>query len=140
MRILLDTHCWLWMQVSPQRISAPVLEVLTNPENQLFLSAASCWEIAIKWALGKLPLPSHPTEYVPRALERQGVAGVPVQHRHALHTATLPRHHSDPFDRLLIAQAQLDGLALLTADEKLAAYEGVDLIVAPRGVERRGRR
>lgn len=130
MRILLDTHCWLWMQVSPKRISEEVRKVLTDPETQLFLSAASSWEIAIKWALGKLPLPVPPMEYVPRGLERQGVAGLPVQHRHALHTATLPRHHRDPFDRLLIAQAQLEELVLVTADEQLAAYEGVDLLRA----------
>lgn len=130
MKILLDTHCWLWMQVSPDRISAQVQEVLTDPENELFLSAASSWEIAIKWALGKLPLPTPPMEYVPRGLERQGVTGLPVQHRHALHTATLPQHHRDPFDRLLIAQAQLEQLTLLTADEKLGSYEGVDLLWA----------
>ncbi len=128
MRFLLDTHCWLWMQVSPKRIPARVRGTLTDPENELLLSAASSWEIAIKWALGKLPLPVPPEEYVPRCLERQGVTGLPVQHRHALHTAGLPRHHRDPFDRLLIAQAQLEKLTLVTADQQLAAYDGFDLL------------
>ncbi len=118
------------MQVSPERISAKVLNQLTDPENALFLSSASSWEIAIKWALGKLPLPQAPEEYVPRCLERQGVVGLPVQHRHALHTASLPPHHRDPFDRLLVAQAQLEKLTLVTADEKLAAYDGIDLVPA----------
>ncbi len=128
MRLLLDTHCWLWMQVSPERIGSNALDQLTDPENALFLSSASSWEIAIKWALGKLPLPQTPEEYVPRCLERQGVLGLPVQHRHALHTASLPPHHRDPFDRLLVAQAQLERLTLVTADKKLAAYEGFDLL------------
>ncbi len=128
MKFLLDTHCWLWMQVSPERISDKVLDQLTDPENVLFLSSASSWEIAIKWALGKLPLPLAPEEYVPRCLERQGVVGLPIQHRHALHTASLPRHHRDPFDRLLVAQAELEKLTLVTADKKLAAYDGIDLL------------
>jgi PIN domain nuclease of toxin-antitoxin system len=127
-RFLLDTHCWLWMQVSPERISTEVLEQLQNPENALYLSSASSWEIAIKWALGKLPLPEPPEDYVPRCLERQGVVGLPIQHRHALHTASLPPHHRDPFDRLLLAQAQLERLTLVTADETLAAYDGIDLL------------
>ncbi len=128
MKFLLDTHCWLWMQVSPERISAKVLNQLMDPENALYLSSASSWEIAIKWALGKLPLPQAPEEYVPRCLERHGVLGLPVQHRHALHTASLPPHHRDPFDRLLVAQAQLEKLTLVTADRKLAAYDGFDLL------------
>ncbi len=130
MRFLLDTHIWLWMQVSPERISAPVLDQLGEQENAVFLSAASSWEIAIKWALGKLPLAQAPAEYVPRCLERQGVVGLPIQHRHALHTASLPPHHRDPFDRLLVAQAQLERLTLVTADEKLAAYDGIALLQA----------
>ena len=128
MRFLLDTHCWLWMQVSPERISDQVLDQLADSESALYLSSASSWEIAIKWALGKLPLPQAPEEYVPRCLERQGVVGLPIQHRHALHTASLPPHHRDPFDRLLVAQAQLERLTLVTADEQLAAYVGIDLI------------
>ncbi len=128
MRCLLDTHCWLWMQVSPERIPSKVLDQLTDPENALFLSSASSWEIAVKWALGRLQLPQPPAEYVARCLERQAVVGLPIQHRHALHTASLPPHHRDPFDRLLVAQAQLESLVLVTADKKLAAYDGIDLL------------
>jgi PIN domain nuclease of toxin-antitoxin system len=123
MRILLDTHCWLWMQISPGKLSSKARGLLEEPDNELFLSAASSWEIAIKHALGRLPLPGLPAEYVPRAMQRQGVAGLPIEHRHALHVASLPRHHGDPFDRLLIAQAQLEQLTLLSADRQLEAYE-----------------
>jgi PIN domain nuclease of toxin-antitoxin system len=130
MRILLDTHCWLWMQMAPERLAAEVRELLTDPEHQLYLSAASSWEMAVKWALGKLPLPASPVEYVPSRLERQGVEGLPVQHRHALQVASLPHHHRDPFDRLLLAQARAERLTFLTADRELAAYEGVDFLWA----------
>ncbi len=126
MRLLLDTYCWLWMSASPQRFRPEVLELLLDPDTELLLSAASSWEIAVKWALGRLPLPEPPAEYVPRRMEQQGVVGLPVHHRHALHVATLPPHHRDPFDRLLVAQARLEGLVLLTADPLLAAYDGFE--------------
>lgn len=121
--MLLDTQCWLWMQVAPERFSRAALEVIQDAANELLLSAASCWEIAIKFALGKLPLPMPPLEYVPSRLEASGVLALAVSARHALHVAMLPPHHRDPFDRLLIAQAQLEGLILLTADPALAAYD-----------------
>lgn len=130
MRILLDTHCWLWMQMAPERLAGSVRELLADPDHRLYFSAASSWEIAVKWALGKLPLPASPAEYVPSRLERQGVEGLPVHHRHALMVASLPHHHRDPFDRLLLAQAQAEDLAFLTADRQLAAYEGVDFLWA----------
>jgi PIN domain nuclease of toxin-antitoxin system len=128
MRILLDTHCWLWLQVSPERLTAQVRDLLADPGNELYLSAASAWEIAVKWSLGKLPLPAPPSEYVPSRLDRQGVAGLPVELRHALQVASLPRHHRDPFDRLLIAQAQIENLHLLTADRTFASYERTRLL------------
>lgn len=130
MRILLDTHCWLWLQVSPERLPAEIRDLLADPEHDLYLSAASAWEIAVKWALGKLPLPAPPAEYVPLRLERQGVAGLPVEPRHALQVASLPRHHRDPFDRMLVAQAQLEDLHLLTADRTFSAYESTRLLWA----------
>ncbi len=123
MKILLDTQCWLWMQASPKRFSRQALDLLQNPSNDLLLSAASCWEIAIKYVLGRLPLPLPPAEYVPTRMEISGVLALPVRHGHALHVATLPVHHRDPFDRLLIAQAQLEKLPLLTADRQFASYE-----------------
>jgi len=123
MRILLDTQCWLWMQVSPERFSPSALIQIEDPGNELLLSAASSWEIAVKVGLGKLSLPLPPADYVPDRLMSSGVTGLPVDHSHALHVATLPAHHRDPFDRLLIAQAQLEGLTILTADREFSQYD-----------------
>ncbi len=129
MKVLLDTHCWLWMQTAPERFSASALEVLQDLENELFLSAASSWEIAIKYGLGRLPLPVPPAEYVPSRMESTGCLALAVEHRHALATAALPRHHRDPFDRLLVAQARVERMTLLTADPQLEAYD-VELLKA----------
>jgi PIN domain nuclease of toxin-antitoxin system len=123
LRILLDTQCWLWMQISPERFSRRVLELIEGSSNELLLSAASCWEIATKYALGKLPLPLPPAEYVPSRMQSSGVLALPISHNHALHVATLPYHHRDPFDRLLIAQGQLERLPVLTVDRQFAAYD-----------------
>lgn len=123
MKILLDTQCWLWMQAAPERFSAQSLALLRDPGNEFLFSAASSWEIAIKFALGKLPLPGPPSEYVASRLEGSGVRPLAISHAHALRVAELPPHHSDPFDRLLVSQAQLEPVALLTADRKLARYE-----------------
>lgn len=130
MKILLDTHCWLWMQVSPEHFSPSTHAVLTDPNNELLLSAASSWEIGIKWALGKLALPISPLAYIPERMRRQGVAGLAIEHHHALQASELPPHHRDPFDRMLIAQSLSEKLTLLSADEQMAAYEGVDLLWA----------
>jgi PIN domain nuclease of toxin-antitoxin system len=128
-RILLDTHCWLWMLAAPERFSAIALTLVEDRRNELLLSAASSWEIAIKYALGKLSLPAPPSEYVPDRMRTSGVGALAVQHAHALHVAGLPRHHSDPFDRLLVAQAMLEELPILTVDRQLEPY-AVELIWA----------
>lgn len=129
MRVLLDTHCWLWMLAAPERLSARALCLVDDPQGELLLSAASAWEIAIKYAVGKLALPEPPARFVPSRMERSGVLPLPVSHAHAAHVAELPPHHRDPFDRLLIAQAELEGLPLLTVDRAFAAY-GIELIWA----------
>ncbi|MFT4570397.1 MAG: PIN domain nuclease of toxin-antitoxin system [Hyphomicrobiaceae bacterium] len=123
MNYLIDTHCWLWLQTTPERIPAKLLRKLELPENKLFLSAASSWEIAIKVALGKLTLPDRPANYVPSRMQASGCQGLAISHRHALAVAELPAHHGDPFDRLLIAQANLEKMTLITADAALAAYD-----------------
>lgn len=123
MRVLLDTQSWLWMQVSPERLNEKALALVDDPDVRLLLSAASSWEISIKYALGKLPLPLPPAEYVPDRLRTSGVSGIPITHRHTLHVARLPPHHRDPFDRVLIAQAQLDDLTILTADRVFDQYD-----------------
>lgn len=122
-RVLLDTHCWLWLQAEPERFSPDVLRELGDPSVELLLSAASAWEIAIKYALGKLPLPEPPASYVPSRLARSGTTELFISNSHALHVASLPSHHRDPFDRLLVAQAQLERLVILSADPLLGPYD-----------------
>ncbi len=123
MRILLDTQVWLWMIAAPERLSPRARDLVVAAEHVLLFSAASAWEIAIKSALGKLTLPAAPSVAVPDLMMRSGVIALPVTHAHALGVAGLPPHHRDPFDRLLIAQAQLERLPILTADPQLGRYD-----------------
>lgn len=122
MKYLLDTHVWLWTLVSPNRIPAETRALLVEPKNRLLLSAASSWEIAIKYRLGKLLLPEPPGRFIPPRLVRDGIEPLSVLHHHALAVAELPEHHKDPFDRLLIAQAQIERLTLVTADPQFENY------------------
>jgi PIN domain nuclease of toxin-antitoxin system len=124
---LLDTHVWLWLQTTPERLPDHVRELLADPANTLLLSAASSWEIAIKYRLGKLPLPQPPAEYVPDRMRLSGVTSLPIEHMHALRVADLPDHHDDPFDRLIVAQAQELRIPVVTADRQLSAYP-VDVV------------
>ncbi len=123
MRILLDTQCWLWMAASPERLSARARKLVETTEHELLLSAASAWEIAIKHALGKLRLPEPPARYVPKRLETMRTVPLPIEHGHALRVASLPPHHRDPFDRMLVAQAQIEDLPILTADPVFTRYD-----------------
>jgi PIN domain nuclease of toxin-antitoxin system len=132
MRVLLDTHVWLWGLLAPNRLSPAARNVMEDPDNELLLSAASSWEISIKYALKKLKLPEPPPRYVPTRLEQSGVAPMSVEHAHALRVSELPHHHRDPFDRLLIAQSQLEGVTLATADPAFLLYD-VDVLWAAAG-------
>lgn len=123
MKLLLDTQCWLWMQASPERFRDAARALVDDPDSVLLLSPVSAWEIASKYAEGRLTLPIPPGEYVPSRMKSSGVDALPLQHSHALQVAELPWHHRDPFDRLLIAQAQVEGLPILSADRQLAAYD-----------------
>lgn len=131
MTVLLDTQCWLWWLVSPEKLSPAALATLADAGNTLLLSAASSWEIAIKHSLGKLPLPEPPEQFVPSRMARDGITPLAVQHVHALRVAALPLHHRDPFDRILIAQAQLEGIPVMTADPVFGRYE-VEIIPGSR--------
>lgn len=128
MRLLLDTHVWLWLQDEPERLGQASV-VMADTDNDLLLSAASSWEIAIKWKLGKLGLTDPPETYVPDRMISSGVTGLPVQHAHGLAVAGLPQHHRDPFDRMLIAQAMMEGLTLVTADDAMRAYDAELLFI-----------
>jgi PIN domain nuclease of toxin-antitoxin system len=125
MRVLLDTHAFLWANAEPDRLGS-WREVVEDLANELLLSAASSWELATKAAIGRLHLPEPVASYVPSRMATLGITGVSVEHRHALAVAALPMHHRDPFDRILIAQAQLLGVPILTAD---AAFDGYDVEV-----------
>lgn len=129
MRLLLDTHVWLWWIASPDRLEPRAHALLAARENQLLLSAVSALEISIKHGLGKLGLNEPPEEFVPRWAQRTRVDALAVDFRHALRAGALPPHHRDPFDRLLVAQAQIEGVPILTADRQLAAYD-VEVVAA----------
>lgn len=105
-----------------ERFGTEMAGVLENSTNELLLSAVSSWEIAIKHSLGKLTLPASPAKYVPEHIAKTGVTPLPIEHSHALRVAELPSHHRDPFDRLLVAQTELEGVTLLTADRQFEPY------------------
>jgi PIN domain nuclease of toxin-antitoxin system len=121
-KYLLDTEVWLWSLSEPDRINAKTRNLLARGDEELFLSAASSWEIAIKFALGKLPLPEAPASYVPKRMEAQGIRALPIEHSHALRVSAMPQYHKDPFDRLLIAQAEAEKMTILTADAAFRKY------------------
>ena len=129
MRLLVDTHCWLWYLLSPERLNTSAREHLQNPAHQIYFSAASAWEIVIKYGLGKLKLPLSPRQYIPSRLAALGHESLPITQEHTLGVEGLPAHHKDPFDRILIAQTLVEDLELVTADESLKRYE-VDLLWA----------
>ncbi len=122
MKILLDTHIFLWMFLSPSRISANVELLIKDTNNEIFLSAISSWEIAIKYSIGKLKLPDAPEIYVPDRMKRANLKSLEISHEHTFAIAKLPPIHKDPFDRLLITQANVENFALLSADSVFSKY------------------
>ncbi len=122
MKYLLDTSIWLWSVGSVEKINRAGRELLADGKQEFYLSAASSWEISIKTSSGKLQLPGPPTSYVPKRLADQGIIPLPILHQHALAVYDLPKHHTDPFDRLLIAQAQAEQMVVLTADRIFRKY------------------
>jgi PIN domain nuclease of toxin-antitoxin system len=122
-RLLLDTHALLWWLADNRKLGRRAREAIADPRATVWVSAASAWEIAIKVALGRLELPEAPEVCLPREIEQNHFTPLPVTLEHALAVASLPAHHADPFDRLLIAQAQIENLTLVTADEAFAPYD-----------------
>jgi len=123
MKVLLDTHTFLWWNTEDPQLSSRAREMIADGQNEVFLSAASVWEISIKTAKGKLVLPEVPLQYI---LSRMGLyrfRPLPVQISHAVRIYDLPRHHEDPFDRLLIAQSQVESIPLISADTEIRKYE-----------------
>lgn len=127
MKYLLDTVVWVWSLYDVDRLNARALEVLGNGREEIYLSAASAWELSIKMRLQKMQFPEPPTVTIPRFMARQGLRPLAISQAHATKTYELPLRHSDPFDRLLIAQALLEEMTILTADRRFGKYE-VDVV------------
>ena len=117
-RILLDTHVLLWWLIDSPKLGVTAREAIAAADNVVYVSAASIWEIAIKKSLGKLRAPDN----FDHILEQEGFEELPVSVYHAEQAGGMPAHHRDPFDRMLIAQAQAEGLVLVSQDKQIAAY------------------
>ncbi len=122
MNILLDTCTFLWWATGDAAVPAKTATLLCDPDNRIFLSAVSAWEITLKHAAGRLALPEPPATYVPARREHYGLEALPIREVEALHVSKLPPVHRDPFDRMLVAQAILNGLHIATPDPAIHAY------------------
>ncbi len=123
MRYLLDTHAFLWWVLDDQKLSTKARQELAKGTTELFLSAASGWEMAIKVSLGRLSIPGDLEALVAQELQANRIRALPVEMSHALHVSKLPALHRDPFDRILISQALLEGMHIVTCDAAIHKYE-----------------
>ena len=123
MSYLLDTHILIWLLTGSARIGESVVSTLADPAHTVYVSAVSAWEIAIKDGLGKIAVPPDLDHWLPAEIAAAGLTPLPIDLHHALVVERIPRHHNDPFDRLLIAQAVLDDLTLVSADRSFDAYD-----------------
>jgi PIN domain nuclease of toxin-antitoxin system len=121
-KLLLDTHAFLWFALDDSRLSATGRREMIVPENNLLLSAASAWEIAIKISIGKYQISGDFEPFILEQLTKNSIDYLPIQLAELQHVATLPFHHRDPFDRLLIAQSIAHGLPIISSDELFDAY------------------
>jgi len=122
MNVLLDTCTFLWALSDVPRLPSRVAALVRDPDNQVFLSAASAWEIAVKVAAGRLTLPERPDRYIPAMRVQHGITPLPIDEESALHASRLPSLHRDPFDRLLVSQAIVHGMTILTPDPIVSQY------------------
>ena len=123
MKYLLDTNVFLWSNGAPEKLNKQAITVLSSGSAEVYLSAASSWEIAIKFALRSLRLPSPPSQFIPHAMRVMALRSLDITHFHSVAAGELPRHHRDPFDRMLIAQARSETMVLLTADTAFRKYD-----------------
>jgi PIN domain nuclease of toxin-antitoxin system len=126
-KYLFDTGVWLWSVHAVEKLNDPARKILDNGREELYLSAVTALEVSIKARLGKLELPMPPPQCVPAFMAKQGLRPLNVTHIHALKVYDLPLHHNDPFDRLIIAQAIVEGMTILTADRLFGKYP-VDVV------------
>lgn len=122
MRVLIDTHAFLWEVLDDQRLSTLAQETWDEPSNELLISAASLWEISIKVGSGKLAINRPVDEFFDVEIARNGLKVLPITATHAARAGVLPRHHGDPFDRMLVAQSICEGVPILSIDALLDAY------------------
>jgi PIN domain nuclease of toxin-antitoxin system len=130
MKLLLDTQCWLWSFSLPDRLNSAAIAAISHETNEIFLSVASIWEIGIKVAIGKLSLPEPIDVYIAKRLASLRAKPLEITATHALRAASLPPHHKDPFDRMLIAQSQIEGLTIVTTDLTFNQYQGTPILHA----------
>ncbi len=123
MNILLDSHAFVWMHEEPHKLSVNVAFEILNPANQLFLSVATAWELQIKIALGKFSFSDTLEKVILQQQQTNNLQILPVKLSHALYIENLPLHHKDPFDRLLISQAIVENMTLVSADANFADYQ-----------------
>lgn len=123
MKALLDTHTFLWWNLDDPQLSNKARDFIADGRNEIYLSAASAWEIAIKAAKQRLILPETPNHYVAERMRIHRFLSLPIELSHALHVFGLPQIHADPFDRLLIAQSQMENMPILTTDSEIAGYD-----------------
>lgn len=121
-RYFLDTHTFIWAHTDEHRLSAKARRIVSNAENSITLSVISVWEIAVKYALGKLPLPEPPEQFIAKIVAESGYEVLPLKLNHALRAASLPSLHRDPFDRMLVCQALAENGQIITADEQIQQY------------------
>ena len=122
MKLLLDTHIFLWYISADKKLSSRFREEIRNPENEVYLSTISLWEIIIKNQLGKLPLPEPPQFFIPSERQRHLIESLPLNEAGVRHLADLPPLHRDPFDRMLICQAKANQMTLVTSDSAILQY------------------
>ncbi len=122
MKLLLDTAPFLWFLTTDERLSEAAAAAIRSSENDVWLSAVSLWEIAVKHQLGRLPLPEPPSSYIPKQRKRHGIASLALRERVIGHLPKLPGLHKDPFDRMLVCQSLEHGLILVTSDPLVRAY------------------
>ena len=123
MKLLIDTQCWLWWFAEPDRLQEATITQIVDETNELWFSVASVWEMGIKVGLGKLPLPEPIDRYLASRIKQLGARSLEIRADHALQAGGLPLHHRDPFDRMLIAQAQVEGMTIVTSDRMFDRYE-----------------
>ncbi len=122
MKLLLDTHIFLWFINGDKRLSDDMQQGIRDPDNEVYLSVVSLWEVVVKYQLGKLSLPEAPESYLPVQRQKHQIASLPLDETSVSQLAKLPFIHRDPFDRMLICQAMAHGLTIVTVDNLILAY------------------